>query len=406
MADIFALLADPRFQGLDVPSQRTTLARVTGDDRFSRLSDGEVAEFRDKTLAPAGKFPSDAHMRYVSGITGKQDPAEAPGTPLPPSKLKQDHPIIYNTLGTMLPFPGEMSVGSPGPLIDRGVTVAAKTAKNLFNNPSGLEKEAETGSRVAKALAKVKDAYRRADISTPDPDLKASTAARAPGRVEPQPQEFPDLTPIQGNLPSGRKVGPVAAPAPKPPRPAAARVDVSTAPIPDATPIPPPSGKLPSGRTPGGIANQKPATAPAVNVGVPTAEEIATAKNLGGDFSTMTPAQQQFVRDAVAKSKVPATVPAKAPAVDMEHYSQTGQSFGTRMAQHATEKDATIIRHLQSNGLTPEAFEALPTPVKNDWIAKVNAATGKKYEYYRGAQGDSSAARLLKTWRYLKGPTQ
>lgn len=304
-------------------------------------------------------------MRYVSGITGKQDPTEAPGTPLPPSKLKQDHPIIYNTLGTMLPFPGEMSVGSPGPVIDRGVTVAAKTAKNLFNNPSGLEKEAETGGRVAKALAKVKDAYRRANISTPDPDLRASTAARAPGRVEPQ-----------------------------------------AVPIPDATPIPPPSGKLPSGRAPGGIANQKPATAPTVSVGVPTAEEIATAKNLGGDFSTMTPAQQQFVRDAVAKSKVPATAPAKAPAVDMEHYSQTGQSFGTRMAQHATEKDATIIRHLQSNGLTPEAFEALPTPVKNDWIAKVNAATGKKYEYYRGAQGDSSAARLLKTWRYLKGPTQ
>ena len=88
----------------------------------------------------------------------------------------------------------------------------------------------------------------------------------------------------------------------------------------------------------------------------------------------------------------------------MSHYEQTGQSFGTRMIQHATAKDATIIQHLQSNGLTPEQFEAMPTPVKNDWIAKVNAATGKSYEYYRGAQGDSSITRLLKTWRYLKGP--
>lgn len=403
MADVQGLLADPQFQGLDPATQKQVLGKI--DSSFSSLTDQQLNDFKAKVAPPPGLI--QRAKNYFSGLPNIMN--------IMPEGIKGADGVWRQPQGGFSPAE-EFALGGmiPGESAPRGATVAGQAVKNLFNNPSGLESEAEAGGKLAKGIAKVKDAYRRANIGTPDPELAARNAARNPARIDPVAQPIPDATSISGKLPSGRQVGPAAPPAPAPPvaRPPAARFDVAPQTISYATPIPPPEGKLPSGRKPGGIVNQKPIAPPVaapVAAVAPTTEELSTAKNLGGDFTKMTPQQQQFVRDAIAKSKAPASAPkaaspAKAPEVSMQHYEQTGQSFGTRMAQDATIKDRTIIDHLTSRGITPEQFEAAPPAVRNDWLRDVNAAKGKSYEYYRGEQGNNSATRLLKTWRYLKGP--
>jgi hypothetical protein len=80
------------------------------------------------------------------------------------------------------------------------------------------------------------------------------------------------------------------------------------------------------------------------------------------------------------------------------HYGDTGKSFGDRMVKHASDKDATLIKHFESKGITPQQWETANEAQRNVWLRQANQELGKKYDPYSGPQGANSAARLHKTW--------
>jgi hypothetical protein len=76
MADVKGLLADPEFQKLDMPTQKSTLGKL--DPEFSTLSDGDYVKFRagmTKPVAPSkdtrlpfGKFGAGPHKSFAETV--------------------------------------------------------------------------------------------------------------------------------------------------------------------------------------------------------------------------------------------------------------------------------------------------------------------------------------------------
>ncbi|HKS75093.1 MAG TPA: hypothetical protein VJQ82_17935 [Terriglobales bacterium] len=310
----------------------------------------------------------------------------------------------------LLPFALKGAFDAAPDSVKRPVTVAGKTVQNAVKGPNPRFEggAAAADGRIARITARLKQAYAQAERETPDPGLKAKNAARNPARVETSPQAQPDASPIKPpegyvrkSPPPTTKTRPVAArvepspqetqnlepiappegyvrraplPSPNPAR-TPARVDVSPREIPSAEPIKPQEGKLPSGRKPGGMQNQapnspKPPEASVQNVPVPAPQ--GRAINL--------------------------------PKGSPEHYGDTAQSFGEKIAKDSIAKDSTIIKHLASKGVTPEQFEAASESQRNVWLRDVNQAAGKRYDPYKGKKGADSAARLLKLWRWAAKP--
>lgn len=332
--------------------------------------------------------------------------------------------------------------------VTRPVTVAGKTVQNAVKGPNpGFEGGAAAADgRIARITARLKQAYAQADRETPDPGLKAKNAARNPSRVETSPREQPDASPIkpaegyvrrspaptQKTRPAAARVEPspqetqnlepIAPPqgyvrrTPPPfsaPARTPARVDVSPREIPSADPIKPPEGKLPSGRKPGGIQNQtalEPTPAPSRKL----VEEVAEGQ-FGKPLEKLTASQQDAARKIASEIREPSSqtsVPVPAPAgrtINLppgspEHYGDTAQAFGEKIAKDSVAKDSTIIQHLAGKGVTPEQFESASESQRNTWLRDVNQAAGKRYDPYKGKKGADSAARLLKLWRWAAKP--
>jgi hypothetical protein len=253
--------------------------------------------------------------------------------------------------------------------------------------------DAATKENAAKTAAKAEfDATRREVAAKGKQERLAKQVEMADRTRQTQPQTQPATTTATSlSLSSGRVPGPAPArsvtPRPAPAWRTAAKQTIAEAETTPSAPtaIPPAQPPvLPSGRVPGRFR-----------------EDALTRRTPPAQAPAVTPAP------APTASASPAAAPSRfqvdVPAGHAEHYGETGQAFGNRMATNAAAKDAAIIKHLASKGITPEQFASANEALRNTWLKQVNAETGTKYSTYRGSLGEESAARLLKTWKWAAG---
>lgn len=315
-----------------------------------------------------------------------------------------------HALELLAPFGAKPAFDALPDEVTRPVRVGAKAVKKFAQGPNpGFEGgPAAAGSRLGRLHQRLDQAYAAADRQTPNSALAAKNATRSPGRVDPQAQPASSSEPIK---PPTGYVRRSPAPAAKPPRAPAARIEPTPQVKPSGEPIKPPGGKLPSGRTPGGIQNQTASPVSAPKPSPQLVQDVATGQ-FGKPLEKLTPSQQAAAEKIASEIRTPETPKPTTPtgrSINLpqgtpEHYGDTAQSFGEARAKAAVAKDSTIIKHLAQKGITPEQFEAANDAQRNLWLRDVNQAAGTRYEPYRGEQGTSSAARLLKLWRWAATP--
>lgn len=161
--------------------------------------------------------------------------------------------------------------------------VAAGTLSNLAKAPksSGLAKVAGFPGRVMDAYAAAKKSSQAAEAARLAQTSIAQAGGRVPAaRIDLSPKAPLDITPIPpptGKLPSGRVPGGIQTQTMSPaqtvqrPIPAWKSIQGSAPATSEVAPISPPEGALPSGRKPGGLSNQTPynPSAPPASVGQP-----------------------------------------------------------------------------------------------------------------------------------------
>src|SRR6185312_13589383 len=159
MADVNGLVNDKDFQALDPASQRQALARVSGDDSFSKLSDADTSEFVRRMSAgtnnflqpPSGQTAISAAPKPFTGAWLKQKfyNLAVPGANYLPAAGSTAGAVIGGTAGTVEPGGGN-ALGAMGGAGVGGM--AGDAAKQLFLRAIGWGGPA-TAAEASKEIA-------------------------------------------------------------------------------------------------------------------------------------------------------------------------------------------------------------------------------------------------------------
>lgn len=161
----------------------------------------------------------------------------------------------------------------------------------------GVGMLARGGERFVRGLQEKKEGLPYIERGGRGPDTSGRTPLWNGVVLTPPPGMETELA-IPSDLPSGRKVGPVAS-SPAPARVPAWRTNSSVTPeIPAPPSFEPIPGELPSGRKVGGIANQstEPSTAPPRPPSAADLSDVAKSLGYKGKFENLPPNQQAAVK--------------------------------------------------------------------------------------------------------------
>lgn len=254
---------------------------------------------------------------------------------------------------------GGMGASAPGQAAMRGAAskVVPETTNLLENwritNPLKM---------IPDVLRSAREVYRGGVQGLRDYNYAQTpkTANAVAPIVAPKPQEF---APTPASLPSGR-TGPAA------PRPEAPRVGRVVAPVPAPQPqeFTPAKGiSLPTGRVPGGFANQVPAT-PAETISPEILDKIA--QGFGHrNFKSALPSEQATIRTVAANAGKPAAPSAAAPA------------YTPRSVESYLGEDANKITNPK-----PSVSITMPTEAAEEVVSKVEHPPFAKNRSYPASQ--------------------